>query len=78
MCKQSLDKKEVSGVGVYNASLQITSKTYNGSEVVEDIVARNKCLFTECMHRENLLDYEHVFLTVKRLSLSMTLSSLIH
>ena len=64
MCKQLLNKKDVSGVGVYNARLQIKSKTYNGSEVVEDIVARDKSLFARGMERVNLLDYEYIVLTV--------------
>ena len=66
ICKQKLDKKDVSGVGVYNARLQIKSKRRDGSEVVEDILARDKCLFTRGMERENLLDYEYIYLTVTR------------
>ena len=66
MCKQTLDKNEVNGVGVFKAKLQVKSKTRGNSEVVVNIWAKDKFLRASCMDDRDKVDYEYIILTVKR------------
>ena len=66
MCKQLLDKNEVQGVGVRNAKLQITSKSRGDVEVVENVEAWNKYLFSSCMAGGGEVRYEDIVLKVER------------
>eukprot|EP00800_Vazella_pourtalesii_P017486 TRINITY_DN5350_c0_g1_i1.p1 TRINITY_DN5350_c0_g1~~TRINITY_DN5350_c0_g1_i1.p1 ORF type:complete len:250 (-),score=47.37 TRINITY_DN5350_c0_g1_i1:257-1006(-) len=74
-CKQTLDKDEIHGVGVYKARLQAKCKPRGKSEIVVDIEARDRFLCAECLHDRNRLDYEYIILIVKRIKGSLPLKS---
>ena len=66
ICKQTLDKDEVNGVGVYKAKLEVKSKTRGSKEVIVNIEARDKFLYAGCMDDNDKVDYEYIILIVKR------------
>ena len=66
MCKQRLDKKDINGVGVYNAKLEVKSKAREDIEVVVNIEAKDKFLYAGCMDDNDKVDYEYIILIVKR------------
>ena len=66
MCKQRLDKKDINGVGVYNAKLEVKSKAREDIEVVVNIEAKDKFLYAGCMDDNDKVDYEDILLIVKR------------
>ena len=66
MCKQTLDKKDINGVGVYKAKLEVKSKTREDIEVVVNIEAKDKFLYAGCMDDNDKVDYEYILLKVKR------------
>ena len=66
MCKHTLDKNEVHGVGVYKAKLEVKSKEEGSNEVVVNIEARDKFLYAGCMDDRDKVDYEYVILKVTR------------
>ena len=66
MCRQTLDKDEIHGVGVYKAKLQVKSKARGSNEAVVNIEARDKFLYAGCMDERDKVDYEYVILIVTR------------
>ena len=66
MCKQTLDKDEIHGVGVYKAKLQVKYKAIGSTEVVENIEAKDKFLYAGCKNDKDRVDYEYVILKVTR------------
>ena len=66
MCKHTLDKNNVHGVGVYKAKLEVKSKEEGNNEVVVNIEARDKFLYAGCMDDGDKVDYEYVILKVTR------------
>lgn len=48
-CKQTLDKNEVHGIGVYKAKLQVKTKTRGHKEVVVNVDAKDKYLHSQCI-----------------------------
>eukprot|EP00800_Vazella_pourtalesii_P016745 TRINITY_DN489_c0_g1_i4.p1 TRINITY_DN489_c0_g1~~TRINITY_DN489_c0_g1_i4.p1 ORF type:complete len:245 (-),score=34.25 TRINITY_DN489_c0_g1_i4:70-804(-) len=66
MCKQTLDKDEINGVGVYKAKLEVKSKAREDIEVVVNIEARDKYLYAGCMDDNDKVDYEYIILKIKR------------
>ena len=66
MCKQTLDKDEINGVGVYKAKLQVKSKEEGSIEAVVNIEARDKFLYAGCMDDRDKVEYEYVILKVTR------------
>ena len=66
MCKQTLDKKDINGVGVFKAKLEVKSKTRGSREVVVNIEARDKYLYAGCMDDRDKVDYEYIVLKVTR------------
>ena len=66
ICKQRLDKKDINGVGVYKAKLEVKSKPSEGREVVVNIEARDKFMYAGCMDDNDKVDYEYILLIVRR------------
>ena len=66
MCKQTLDKDEIHGVGVYEAKLEVKSKARGSIQVVVNIEARDKYLYVGCMDDRDKVDYEYIILIVTR------------
>ena len=66
ICKQTLDKDEVNGVGVYKAKLEVKSKTRGSKEVVVNIEAKDMYLYAGCIDDRDKVDYEYIILIVTR------------
>ena len=66
MCKHRLNKKDINGVGVYEAKLEVKSKASEGREVVVNIEAKDKFLYAGCMDDNDKVDYDYIILIVKR------------
>ena len=67
MCATKLNKRNVTGVGIYKCKLEVKAKIEDQDEIRYKIQSRDKFKLAHSLNENDNIDYEYIILTVKRL-----------
>ena len=67
MCATKLNKRNVTGVGIYKCKLEVKAKMEDQDEIRYKIQSMDKFKLAHSLNEDDKIDYEYIILTVKRL-----------